>query len=161
LAYPSVLVLDGLDEVPPSTNREQVLECIRDFRIDVATEQIDVLIVATTRPQGYNDDFSSREYRHLYLTPLPADVALEYARRLETIRFGQDQSRFDKILSRVERATNTPATARLMRSPLQVTIMTLLVDRTGQPPQERWKLFHDYYNLIYQREVEREIPAAT
>ncbi|MET9301994.1 hypothetical protein ABZX66_21980 [Micromonospora aurantiaca] len=161
LAYPSILVLDGLDEVPPSTNREQLLECIRDFRIDITTEQIDVLVVATSRPQGYNADFSPQLYRHLYLEPLPPPVALDYARRLSQIRFGQDASRYEKVISRLERAMRSPSTARLMRSPLQVTIMTLLVDRMGQPPQERWTLFSDYYNLIYQREIEREIPAAT
>ncbi|MEU2169580.1 NACHT domain-containing protein [Micromonospora chersina] len=161
LAYPSILVLDGLDEVPPSTNRDQLLDCIRDFRIDITTEQIDVVIVATSRPQGYNADFSPQQYRHLYLEPLPPPVALDYARRLSEIRFGQDASRFEKVISRLERAMRSPSTARLMRSPLQVTIMTLLVDRMGQPPQERWTLFSDYYNLIYQREIEREIPAAT
>ena len=29
--YPSIIVFDGLDEVPSSSNREQVLEAIRDF----------------------------------------------------------------------------------------------------------------------------------
>ena len=54
----------------------------------------------------------------------------------------------------------TGSYARLMRSPLQVTIMATLVDKLGQPPQERWSLFKEYYNVIYNREVEREIPAA-
>jgi hypothetical protein len=48
-----------------------------------------------------------------------------------------------------------------MTSPLQVTILATLVDRVGQPPQERWKLFSEYYSVIYQRELEREIEAAT
>jgi hypothetical protein len=61
---------------------------------------------------------------------------------------------------RLERAAREDATARLMRSPLQVTIMATLVDRIGQPPQQRWSLFKEYYNVIYNREVERQIPAA-
>ena len=47
-----------------------------------------------------------------------------------------------------------------MRSPLQVTIMAALVDRVGQPPQARWSLFNQYYEVIYDREVERSIPAS-
>lgn len=159
-SYPSLIVLDGLDEVPPSTNRDELLRAVRDFRIDVVTEEVDVLIVATTRPQGYNDDFSPRVYKHLYLVPLPPPVALEYARRLTEIRFGQDIARYEKVTERLARASAAPATARLMRSPLQVTIMTFLVDRMGQPPQERYSLFSEYYKLICQRELERAIPAA-
>jgi hypothetical protein len=52
------------------------------------------------------------------------------------------------------------ATARLMTTPLQVTIMATLVDRRGTPPHERWKLFKEYYEVIYLRELERQIPAA-
>ena len=47
-----------------------------------------------------------------------------------------------------------------MHTPLQVTIMATLVDRVGQPPQERWNLFRDYYTVIYEREMERDTPPA-
>ena len=30
----------------------------------------------------------------------------------------------------------------------------------GQPPEARWNLFKAYYDVIYQREVERNIPAS-
>ena len=64
------------------------------------------------------------------------------------------------MLERLERAFESESTSRLMRSPLQLTIMTALVDRMGQPPQERWNLFKSYYDVIYQREEERNIPAS-
>jgi hypothetical protein len=38
--------------------------------------------------------------------------------------------------------------------------MADLVDRMGAPPQDRWQLFHDYYDVVYRREQERPIPAA-
>ena len=44
-----------------------------------------------------------------------------------------------------------------MTSPLQITIMAVLVDRQGQPPQERWSLFAAYYKAIYDRELERGV----
>ena len=47
-----------------------------------------------------------------------------------------------------------------MRSPLQVTIMADLLDKLGQAPQERWSLFREYYKVIYDREVERDIPTS-
>lgn len=160
-AYPWVLILDGLDEVPASSNHDAVLSAVNDFWIDAAGSNADVLVIATTRPQGYNQDFAPDVYQHRWLMPLSTARALHYADRLVDIRYPNDQDRKEKVLQRLQRATNAPATARLMHSPLQVTIMTTLVDQMGQPPQERWSLFKEYYNVIYRRELERDIPAAT
>ncbi|TDE56564.1 hypothetical protein E1295_10395 [Nonomuraea mesophila] len=157
--YPCVLVLDGLDEVPGSTNRDDVLGAVSDFWVDVATSEIDALVIATSRPQGYNDDFSPAQYSHHYLIPLDKSTALLYGKKLAEVRFGSDDDRLARVCSRLQRAVETPATARLMRSPLQVTIITLLVDRIGQPPEERWALFREYYKLIFHRETERDIPS--
>lgn len=160
-AYPWLIVLDGLDEVPSSSNRNDVLNAVRDFWIDATESNADVLVLATTRPQGYNEDFSPNIYHHKWLVPLSPEWAMHYAQRLVDVRYKGDEDRKQRILTRLERASMHEATARLMRSPLQVTIMTTLVDRMGQPPQERYNLFKAYYNVIYQREVERDIPAAS
>ena len=158
--YPWLLILDGLDEVPPSSNRTDVISAIQEFWIDATENNADILVLATTRPQGYQAEFSPGLYRHSYLTPLPTKRAMVYAKRLASARYGNDRDREQRIVSRLERASRDLSTARLMRSPLQVTIMATLVDQTGQPPQERWRLFHEYYEVIYKREMEREIPAA-
>lgn len=160
ISYPSILVLDGLDEVPSSTNRDELIASIKEFWVDVASNSIDVLAVATSRPQGYSEEFSRSLYEHYSLIPLPTKKAVDYGERLAELRFKGDTRRIEKIVSRLSRAADVPATAKLMQSPLQVTILTLLVDRMGQPPQERWVLFNEYYKLIYQRETERDIPAA-
>jgi hypothetical protein len=158
--YPWFLVLDGLDEVPSSTNREDVLKKVEDFWIDAAQVNADVLVLATTRPQGYSDDFSPAYYRHLWLAPLSPQRAMAYAQRLVEVRYTGEFDRQHKILTRLREASTQEATARLMRSPLQIMIMASLVDQTGTPPQDRWRLFHDYYEVIYNRERERPIPAA-
>lgn len=159
-AFPWIIILDGLDEVPASSNRDEVLAAIRSFRLETRGCNADLLIISTTRPQGYGEEFSPSLFRHRYLAPLSPARAMAYGQRLVNVRHAGDQERKDKILSRLQRASEREATARLMRSPLQVTIMAALVDRVGQPPQERWNLFKEYYNVIYQREVERDIPAA-
>jgi hypothetical protein len=159
--YPWIIILDGLDEVPASGNRADVLNSINDFWIDATSLNADLLVIATTRPQGYNQDYAPNLYRHKWLAPLSNERALHYGSCLATIRYGHDTERRDRVITRLERASRHEATARLMRSPLQVTIMTTLVDRIGQPPEERWSLFKEYYNVIYQREVERDIPAST
>jgi hypothetical protein len=159
-AYPWILVLDGLDEVPASSNREDLLNAIRDFWIDATECNADILVIATTRPQGYDDDFSPKAYGHKWLAPLSSVRALHYAKRLVDIRYEGEEDRKDKILSRLRRACSQDSTSRLMRSPLQVTIMATLVDKVGTPPQERWNLFKDYYTVIYEREMERDTAAA-
>jgi len=159
-AYPWLLVLDGLDEVPSSSNRAQVLDSIQDFLVDAHDANADLLLVATSRPQGYNDDFSARYFRHRHLLQLDVKHALHYAERLANERWGGDPDRVARVLARLRRAGAEEATARLMHSPLQVAIMTLLVDSAGEPPRERWRLFSEYYRVIYDRERQRDIPAA-
>ena len=158
--YPSVLVFDGLDEVPSSSNREQVLASIRDFWVDASSYNADILAIATSRPQGYNEDFSPAYYQHRWLVPLSKELGKHFARRLADVRYGTDSDRKERVLNRLERSFENESTFRLMRTPLQVTIMTALVDQMGQPPQARWNLFKSYYDVIYRREVERDIPAS-
>jgi hypothetical protein len=158
--YPWLIIFDGLDEVPASSNRDEVLAAIKGFRIEINECNADVLIIATTRPQGYNEDFAPSVYEHKWLAPLSVVRAMHYARRLAEVRYVADKDRKQRVLDRLEQAAHTEATARLMRSPLQVTIMITLIGTRGTPPQERWSLFSEYYKVIYQRETEREIPAS-
>ena len=158
--HPSIIIFDGLDEVPASSNRDQVLDAIRDFWVETHNLNADIMAIATSRPQGYNEDFSPLYYRHRKLAELSDKHGWHFAKRLAEMRYRTDEDRKQKVLGRLKRAFHDESTARLMRSPLQVTIMTALVDRLGQPPQGRWKLFDSYYDVIYLREVERSIPTS-
>ena len=153
--YPWLIVLDGLDEVPASGNRTDVLESISQFSTQCATNEADVLIIATSRPQGYGDAFSSNLYCHGYLIPLPLHRALNYAKRLVTAHHSTDPALRAEILARLERAATEPTTARLMRTPLQVTILAVLAELSGELPKDRWELFRRYYTTIFNRETQR------
>ncbi len=156
--YPWLLIFDGLDEVPPSSNRAQVLNAVRDFHVDVSTCEADVLILATTRPQGYNDEFSPRRFSHFWLAPLSIPRALHYGTTLVELTYQRDYQRKKEVLCRLQEAARVDATVRLMESPLQVTIMARLLAQVAKPPQERYKLFQQYYKVIYRREMERSVP---
>ena len=147
---PWLLVLDGLDEVPGSANRIEVVRLVNEFLIDIANENGDVLVMVTTRPQGYKNDFPQEQFRHWYLTPLSISRALHCARRFAGVHMGEADQ--DKVMKELASAAKAEETARLMRSPLQVTIMATLA-QSGSIPDDRWRLFSEYYRIIYEREV--------
>jgi hypothetical protein len=153
--YPWFIVFDGLDEVPSTSNRSQVVKAIQDFRIYLSNINADIQLVATSRPQGYNDEFSTDLFQYWHLAPLPNERALTYGRKLLAARCGPDGGRRDSLTARLEHAFENAATVRLMSSPLQVTIMATLVERVGEPPRERYRLFEEYYRTIYFREMSR------
>jgi len=151
--YPWLLVLDGLDEVAAPTVREALLQHINDFLTEAAAADADMLVVATTRPQGYAEEFAPAHYDHLELLPLSRRQAIEYARRLAAVRHGSDPDTERQVVARITKAAEEPITAWLMRSPLQVTIMSILLERQVRAPQDRHSLFDAYYQTIYEREI--------
>lgn len=70
------------------------------------------------------------------------------------------QIKKQEILARMRLAAAEPATARLLTTPLQVTILTSLLEKIGRAPRERWALFHKYFTHIYEREIERQTYAS-
>jgi hypothetical protein len=153
LHYPWLLILDGLDEVAAPSVREPLLQHINDFLIEAAAADADLMVVATTRPQGYADEFSPAYYDHLELLPLSRRQAIEYAGRLAAVRHADDPDTRGQVVARITQAAEEPITARLMRSPLQVTIMSILLERRVRAPQDRHSLFDAYYQTIYERET--------
>jgi ATPase family associated with various cellular activities (AAA) len=151
--WPWLLVLDGLDEVASAVARENVMQGISDFLIESSHVDADLFIVATTRPQGYTGEFSADRYEHITLAPLNPDQAATYARRLAEVRHAGDPGMREKLIERTQAATREESTARLMRTPLQVTIMSLLLERWERAPRARYALFDAYYDTIYAREV--------
>ncbi|MFE2157036.1 NACHT domain-containing protein [Streptomyces lydicus] len=153
--WPCLLVLDGLDEVVSREMREEVMVRISEFLLETRQIDADLLVIATTRPQGYKGEFHSGDYETLTLAPMPDSDALHYAERLAAARHRDDPEMCDTVLERIRTAISEEGTTRLMRSPLQVTIMSLLVERRARLPQNRYELFDAYYDTIYAREVDK------
>lgn len=154
-----LLILDGLDEVPASEARSAVISAARALIDWLRERRPSGLIVATTRPQGYGGELDRwAELQTWYLLPLGVDDARKYAGHLVRARY--DGKRGERILTRLSEAAASAATARLLRTPLQTTILVALIARIGRAPGERWSLFSEYYRIIYEREMERDLPAA-
>ena len=159
-AWPWLLVLDGLDEVASPHVRETLAERVSDLLVDAADHDADLLLVATTRPRGYAGEFTPDQYEHLTLVDLTRDSALAYARRLADVRHGDDPDMHAHVVERIAEAADDDLTARLMRTPLQVTIMSLLLEGRARAPQRRHGLFDAYYQTIYSRETAKNSPTA-
>lgn len=157
--YPWIVFLDGLDEVPPSGARKPVVEAINGFLTEIASLPADVLVIVTTRPQGFNNDLSNDVWDHWHLIDLEPKRALTYASRLGQIRYPTDDIRRTQILEKMTHASKAPTTANIMRSPLQVAIMYVIADAGGAIPTARWSLFARYYDVLKQREMSKEGPA--
>lgn len=154
--YPWLLVLDGLDEVPSTANRGPVMDAISAFNDSADACGADLAIIATSRPQGYKDEFSS--FRTMFLSQLHNEQVIRYSRRLTAVRHGEGSDKANEIMERVERAAGQAETARLMTTPLQVTILVLLLSRSSVAPSQRYVLFSNYYQVIYSRELEKDTP---
>ena len=152
-AWPWLLVLDGLDEVASQQARDVLVQNIADFLVETAQVDCDLLVVATSRPQGYMDEFSPDRYQHIALSPLSPEQAASYAERLAEARHASDPDLLRKLIQRTHIASQEESTARLMRSPLQVTIMSLLLESRERAPQARYALFDAFYQAIYSREA--------
>jgi hypothetical protein len=151
--WPWLLVLDGLDEVPSQRARDSLMQRVSDFFVEAAQARSDLLVVATTRPQGYTGEFSADRYEHMPLISLEPAIAASYAQRLAEVQHASDPDLLQKVIDRTRMASQEESTARLMRTPLQVTIMSLLLENRERAPRARYSLFEAYYQAIYTREA--------
>ncbi|WP_299449652.1 NACHT domain-containing NTPase [uncultured Serinicoccus sp.] len=153
-AWPWLLVLDGYDEVASAVAREQVARAVTALLETAQTEDADLLIVATTRPQGYGNELPDALAK-LKLRKLSRDDAVAYATRLTQMRLGEDADKTE-VIKRITAAVDDEVTGRLMGTPLQVMILTLLLENRRRPPQDRASLFQAYYDVIYDRELQKQ-----
>lgn len=154
-----IFFFDGLDEVPESSKRQEVLKQIHIFiSMDLKELSCDCMVIGTTRPQGYNDDFDETRYKHLEVAELSKEDCHMYIQKLFELMEEQTERREDYIRIMKE-ALEDEITCRLMKTPLQITIISILVKSGGKPPHERYSLFYQYYETVIRREKQKEIVA--
>lgn len=159
---PSLIILDGFDEVGAAQDRERIVQAVRELINILAEHSASAQILATTRPQGYADEFSQigLKLQKFFLAPLEKDEALTYANKLIQAKItGADLQA--KAFRQISEAATEPSTERLLTTPLQVTILTALIQQLGRAPKERWNLFSRYFSYTFDREIERETYASS
>lgn len=153
-SWPVCLVLDGLDEIPNARERTRLMDAVRTLVSDLNAADVDLFIVATTRPQGYRGEFREAiPCTQLDLLEFTEEEALNYSDALTRLRSADDPYLAQQVSERLIEAVHERVTQRLMTTPLQVTIMTALAEEAVDLPTDRFELFDRYYRVIYDREL--------
>jgi predicted NACHT family NTPase len=152
---PSILILDGLDEVPERGLRIKVLDNITSFINQVRVVLgSNLRVVATTRPHGYSEEFDPAHYLHLTLEKLSQEKASLYSERWTKAR-----EPIHKEAERIKDTFTLCLTDRVVKvltsTPLQVTIILVIIRAKGTPPKQCEELFEEYMKIIYEREQKR------
>jgi predicted NACHT family NTPase len=159
--WPWLVVLDGLDEVTSPHVRRRVLDEIEVFVEEADRLDADMLVVVTTRPTGYTERVAPEHFIQFDLKYLTVDAAQGYGQLVTSQRLADDLERRDEVLARFTKHARNPATARLMKTPLQVLIITIILERLGSLPPDRYQLFWRYYEMIYDRELAKNTTLRT
>lgn len=150
-----VIIFDGLDEVPQDVKDAVATEVCR-FVNNVAVEiNADLLTLCTSRPQGYSGQFEDLDGPTIELINLSPEQAIECAKPV--LELNRSPSEGKKALQTLISAIQSPAVCELMTTPLQSHIMAIVVRSGEKPPERRWKLFTNFYQVIRKREANRNL----
>lgn len=155
--WPSFIILDGLDEVTEPSVRKTLVADVEAFVAEAETKDADMLVLVTTRPTGYVDDMPSNMFSRIDLADLAIDDALAYGRRVASVRIPRDKTRRDGVVGLLQDAAKDDALKHLLRTPLQVLIMTIIAETSRQFSPSRYALFWGYYKVVEQREQTKEL----
>jgi energy-coupling factor transporter ATP-binding protein EcfA2 len=150
--WPWLLVLDGFDELVDSTLRHRIIEQITEFTNDCEAEDADVLILLTTRPLGFTEEVGNGLFERINLTDLNPETALLYGEKVTAVRLANGPERRELVIRRLREAASDEAFENLLRTPLQVLILSIIVEQAGEVSPDRFSLFDGYFHTVLTRE---------
>src|SRR5215217_314202 len=118
------------------------------------------MMILSSRPQVAANVFNNQTIQKLHLQDLKIAEAVRYAGQLTSLRHANDPEMAEEAMKRIRSAATNPVTQRLMKTPLQITIIYLILERHPRPPQARHSLFQAYFDTIYDRETAKPGPLA-
>jgi hypothetical protein len=150
---PSLLILDGIDEVSDSVLLNRTIESIREF-ISRAENVLgsNLQILATSRPTGYSNQFAN--FNKFEIVDFNLLKIWEYVDKWIVAK-GLIKSKSDSLRSILRECLRDSHFRSLMNTPLQVTIFILIILNGGIPPQQREELFNEYLEIVYKREASK------
>lgn len=150
--WPCIVVLDGLDEVTEPAVRKRLIQQVIEIVNDAEADNHDLLVVLTTRPIGYTESIAPTHFARIDLDYLEPSEAVRYGSLATRVRLAADLDRIEQVNRQLVRAANDDALVNLLRTPLQVLIVTIIIDGAGQLSPDRFSLFWGYYDTVLRRE---------
>jgi energy-coupling factor transporter ATP-binding protein EcfA2 len=154
-SWPSLIVFDGLDEVTHFSLRQRVIHEITALVERADASDADLLIVVTTRPTGYSERLWPEHFEQIDLDYLQPKEAEAYGHHVTQQKYADDPERQAIVLSAFKAALSNPGSERLIKTPLQVLILTVIVASSGALPANRYLLFWTYYETVFRREANK------
>ncbi|GAA3307872.1 hypothetical protein [Nonomuraea dietziae] len=154
--WPWFLVLDGLDEVTEPTVRKRLIERVTELVTHAEADDCDLFVVLTTRPIGYTENIAPTQFERIDLDYLEPRQAVHYGTLVTKVRLRNDLDRIEKVVRQLEKAAEDEALRNLLRTPLQVLIMTIIVGAAGRLAPDRFSLFWGYYDIVFRRERDKQ-----
>ena len=153
---PSIVVLDGLDEVGNATARAKVVAAIDHFVSRARSYADPPRVLVTTRPSaGELPEPSSQAFEVLALNTLTPSQRAEYLRRWCTVR-GIHAREGRALRKNFNDRSTEPFIDELAGNPMQLTILLDLLHKHGlATPTQRTELYDDYVELLMAREANK------
>lgn len=156
--YPTLLLLDGLDEVGDQGLRSHVVsEVDRLVRRLGAVHRRRTQVVVTTRPNSSSQPEPSQDvFEYVRLRPMSPAMQKEYLRKWAAVN-GLPPARRRKLTKVFLGRTAEEHIAQLSANPMHLTILLYLINKRGEAvPTARTAIYSAYMDALMDREIERD-----
>jgi hypothetical protein len=153
--WPSLLIFDGLDEISSQVMRSEIIDEVIALVERLDSNNSDAFVMVTTRPTGYTEKIAPKYFGQIDLAYFNLAEAATYGRHITAQRYHDDDQQRDRVLARFDAAIKDETTERLLKTPLQVLILTVILASAGSLPANRYLLFWRYYETVFRREVDK------
>ncbi|MGX1573993.1 NACHT domain-containing protein [Cellulosimicrobium funkei] len=154
---PTVLLLDGFDEIANESQRKGLVQEVERFLARVEPEARSIQTIVTSRPSvlAKSARFSRRKWAYVSLGAIDSNLALEYAARWANARSLDENERAD-LTQTLSEKLQLEHIRDLCRNPMQLTIMLWLLHSRGRSlPDQRTSLYANYVDVFFNREAEK------
>ena len=150
---PTLVVLDGLDEVGNDADRKRVVKEINTFCIRGRSYVVPPKVVVTTRPNSAGlAEPDAKIFEIISLSSLGAELRNEFLGKwcaVHNIHGSEGRTLRRNFIEK----TKEPYIGELASNPMQLTILLYLLQQQGDAtPTQRTELYDAYMNLLLARE---------